>query len=126
MYREAFTALGFGRPMRVDSEDCDVPVPSVQEVYGLDYENPSDIVRQHLPEGLLEMGLLWINLLELGLLLERVLKRHYRPRSVLVSPAQLEDEEMAILGCRDRLLSLKFSENSYVALHAAHLKTYYK
>lgn len=126
MYREAFTALGFGRPMRVDSEDCDVPIPSVQEVYGSELDDLPDFMLTNLPRGLMEMATLWINLLELSLLLERVLKRHYRPRSVSANPTQLEDEERAILSCRDRLLSLKLSDSSYLALHAAHLKTYYK
>ena len=126
MYREAFTALGFGRPMRIDSEDCDVPIPSVQEVYNVAHEDMPDILQSILPNGLMEMATLWINLLELGLLLERVLKRHYRPRSILVSPSELEEEEAAILLCRDRLLSLKFADSSCLALHAAHLKTYYK
>jgi len=30
-YREAFAALGFGRPMRVNIDDCDLPVPTVSE-----------------------------------------------------------------------------------------------
>ena len=126
MYREAFTALGFGRPMRIDSENCDVPIPSVQEVFGSSLDGIPDEIRSCLPHGTLEMAALWINLLELGLLLERVLKRHYRPRSVPASLAELEDEETAILSCRDRLLSLRTSDSPVLAIHVAHLKTYYK
>jgi hypothetical protein len=126
MYREAFTALGFGRPMRIDSENCDVPIPSVQEVFGPSLDGIPDEIRGSLPHGTIEMAALWINLLELSLLLERVLKRHYRPRSVPASPAELEEEETAILSCRDRLLSLKTSDSPVLAIHAAHLKTYYK
>lgn len=126
MYREAFTALGFGRPMRIDSENCDVPIPSVQEVFGHSLDGIPDDIRSCLPHGTIEMAALWINLLELSLLLERVLKRHYRPRSVPASLAELEDEETAILSCRDRLLSLRTSDSPVLAIHAAHLKTYYK
>ena len=126
MYREAFTALGFGRPMRVDSADCDVPIPSVDEVFGQGLDDMPFEMWSNLPRDLMQLALLWINLLELGLLLERVLKRHYRPRSVRASPAQLEEEEADILSCRDRLLSLRSSESPHLALHTAHLKTYYK
>lgn len=126
MYREAFTAMGLGRPMRIDSENCDVPIPSVQEVFGSSLDGIPDEIRGDLPNGTLEMAALWINLLELSLLLERVLKRHYRPRSVPATPAELEEEESAILSCRDRLLSLKTSESPVLTIHTAHLKTYYK
>lgn len=126
LYREAFTAMGFGRPMRIDSENCDVPIPSVQEVFGQNLDGVPDEIRAGLPHGTLEMAALWINLLELALLLERVLKRHYRPRSVPASLEELEDEENAIFQCRDRLLNLKTSDSPVLAIHAAHLKTYYK
>lgn len=126
MYREAFTALGFGRPMRVDSDNCDVPIPSVQEVFGSSMDGIPDEIRANLPQGTIEMAALWINLLELSLLLERVLKRHYRPRSIPASPLELEDEEQAILSCRDRLLNLRTSDSAVLTMHAGHLKTYYK
>ena len=126
MFREAFTALGYGRPMRVDSEDCDVPIPKLNEVYGDELDETPANVRNYLPSRTMELATLWINLLELGLLLERVLKRHYRPRSVTISPAQLEHEETAVLSCRDRLLSLRIQDCPLLTLHAAHLTTYYK
>jgi hypothetical protein len=126
LYREAFTAMGFGRPMRIDSENCDVSIPSVQEVFGPSLDGIPDDIRTGLPQGIIEMAALWINLLELALLLERVLKRHYRPRSIPASLRELEDEETAILSCRDRLLSLRTSDSPVLAIHAAHLKTYYK
>lgn len=126
MYREAFTAMGLGRPMRIDSENCDVPIPSVQEVFGPSLDGIPDDIRGSLPDGTIEMAALWINLLELSLLLERVLKRHYRPRSIPASPDELEDEETAILSCRDRLLNLRTSDSPILAIHVAHLKTYYK
>lgn len=31
-YREAFAALGFGRPLRINIDDCDIAVPTVSEV----------------------------------------------------------------------------------------------
>jgi hypothetical protein len=67
---------------------------------------------------------LWLNFLELSLLAERMLKRHYRPRSVLSSPSQLEEQEVAILACRDRMLTFMNSPDPYLAIHAIHLKTY--
>ncbi len=31
-YREAFASLGFGRPMRINIDDCDLPIPTAEEM----------------------------------------------------------------------------------------------
>jgi hypothetical protein len=123
-YREIWTAMGFGRPLRLNSEDCDSPLPDPEDVYGEDVYDLPEELRSYLPGDLDNLAQLWLNFLELSLLAERMLKRHYRPRSVLSSPSQLEEQEAAILACRDRMLTFMNSPDPYLAIHAIHLKTY--
>ncbi len=124
VYREIWAAMGFGRPLRLNSEDCDAAFPSPDEVYGDDIVDIPEEFQSYLQGDLENMSQLWLNFLELSLLLERILKRHYRPRSVLSSPSQLEEQESAMLACRDRMLGLMNSPDPCLAIHAAHLKTY--
>lgn len=125
LYREIWTSMGFGRPLRVNSEDCDAPFPSADEVYGTqDLADLPEELQTYLPTDLNNLAQLWLNFLELTLLLERILKRHYRPRSVLSSPSQLDEQEKTILACRDRMFACMNSTDPILAVHAAHLKTY--
>ncbi len=124
LYREIWCAMGFGRPLRLNSEDCDAPFPSPDEVYGDNLHELPEELQAYLPGDLPNLSQLWLNFLELSLLLERIMKRHYRPRSVLSSPSQLEEQEIAILGYRDRMLTFTNSPCPILAVHAAHLKTY--
>ncbi|KAK5174971.1 uncharacterized protein LTR77_000107 [Saxophila tyrrhenica] len=124
LYREIWSAAGFGRPLRLNSEDCDAPFPSPEEVYGDELHELPEELQSYLPGDLSNLSQLWLNFLELSLLLERVLKRHYRPRSVLSSPAQLEEQESTMLACRDRMLTFTNSACPVLAVHAAHLRTY--
>lgn len=124
LYREIWTGMGLGRPLRLNSEDCDAPFPAPEDVYGDDLHELPEELQTYLPSDLANLSQLWLNLLEVSLLLERILKRHYRPRSVLSSPSQLEEQETAILDCRERMMTSTHSSCPILAIHAAHIKTY--
>jgi hypothetical protein len=123
-FREIWTAMGFGRPLRLNSEDCDAHFPAPEDVYGDDLHELPDELQAYLPRDLENLSQLWLNFIELSILLERILKRHYRPRSVLSSPSQLEEQERGILECRERMFGFMNSPDPILAIHGAHLKAY--
>ena len=126
MYRETWTAFGFGRPMRVDSEDCDIAMPTVQDVLGDASEALPAESQDLLPSNAAQLPKLWINLLELSQQLEHILKSYYRPRSNPPAPAQLQHDESLILSCRDRLQHYEAQDHSYSNINMLHLKSYYR
>ena len=126
MCRETWCALGFGRPMRTDSEDCDVPIPSAEDVLGHGLDHLSEDMQAFLPPNLRDSVNFWINLLELSLILERLLKRYYRPRSAHPLPSQIREEEMAIWSSRERLENLRGANSSHSGLVTSYLKIYYR
>lgn len=125
MCREAWVALGSGRPMRVDSEDCDLPIPAVQDVFG-DLDGIPPELRCYLPPNPLELASVWINLLHLSMVVERILKRYYRPRSATPSPSQMRDEELAIWSSRERFESTNKTQSSHMLSLTCYMKLYYK
>lgn len=124
--REIWTAFALGRPMRVHSEDCDVPLPSVIEVFGEDVASLPVEVSKFLPPDLIHLSEIWINFLELSLLLEKVLTRYYRPRCSPPSLPQIHSDENEILSCRSRLPGSGTGGFNCLSLHISYLKTCYK
>ena len=112
--------------MRLDTEDCDVAFPTAQEVLGEGLEALPAEAQAYLPAGVVDMPKVWINLLELSLCLEHILRSYYRPRSIAPSLSQLQYDETKILSARDRLQRCQTQPSSCVDLHMLHMKAYYR
>lgn len=126
MYREAWTALGFGRPMRLDSEDCDVEFPNLQDVLGPETDSLPEEGRNLLTDGMLDAVKVWIGLLKLSLHLEYVLKSFYRPRSLPPSALQIQQIEADVLALDQPLHNIDPRLSSCAHLHVMHMKSYIK
>ena len=102
-YREAWLAVAMGRPMRLHLDDCDVRLPSVNDVSD-DVRDFSPALRDtYLPPDLEVLAGLWIGLLQLSTKLEHVLLLHYRPRRPPLSLEQLERDEIEVWQLLDGL-----------------------
>jgi hypothetical protein len=56
LYREIWTAQGFGRPLRLNSEDCDAPFPAPEDVYGEDLHELPEEMQVYLPSDLANLA----------------------------------------------------------------------
>ena len=112
--------------MRLDIFDCDVDLPTIEDIIGPDAEVLSPEMLAYLPTDRQTLAELWLNLIDLSLLLEKILKIYYRPRSTPPSPSQLQQDETDILHSRDRIPHLRPSVSHHVSIYALHLKTYYE
>ena len=125
-YRDIWTAFGLGRPMRVNSDDCDVPMPRSDHVFGADIASLPPEIRPFVPEHLVDLAEVWLNFLELSARLEHVLKTYYRPRSPRPTLKQIEQDEHSIMLCRERLAMPRFHDAPVLALHVLHVRAYYR
>lgn len=125
-FREIWTAQGFGRPLRVHSEDCDVPLPTVDEVFGMDLDACTPEVRKFLPANLHKLALLWLNAIGLSLLLESILIQYYRPRLALPTIFVRDQLEEAINRSRTQLKDIGTASSSVLSLHASHVDAYHR
>lgn len=124
-FREIWTAMGFGRPLRINSEDCDVPLPTAHEVFGPDLDADTSEMRHFLPADLHNLALLWLNTLELSLLVESILLHYYRPRSPLQSVFVRSELEESINRCRAQLKTIGIANSPILSLHVSHVDSYH-
>jgi hypothetical protein len=94
--------------MRITTEDCDMPSPSMEDVL-VDLEALSSAARRFLPEVFGPLAKYWIILLELTDIVGKILGGGYRPGTPLMDSAtvdSLEAKLSTIIG------SLSASEHS--------------
>lgn len=111
--------------MKIDSEDCDAPMLTVEDILSPDIDDIPLDLQGFLPPNLRELAYLMINLVELSMILERILKSYYRPRSGTPSIQKIERDERDILSCRNKMVIPQFDDAPVLALHALHVRAYY-
>ena len=125
-YREAWLALGFGRPMRINKDDCDVPMLTLDDVV-LELKGvPADIRDLYLPPDLDHLTELWIIVLHLTSKLEDVLTRHYRPRRPSLSLSQMQYDDDELTGLQSSVLAASDTGSFLSTLHSLCFKCYCK
>ena len=126
--------------MRINIDDCDVPVPTVEEaladtqVWHSSWVLPAAESAQRLQASILDIYLppdrkrlanLWIHLLHLSMHVEHVFVMHYRPRRPVLSLSQLEVEDADLWRLRDSAsLNAELMPTTSL-LHALHLQCYF-
>lgn len=111
--------------MKVDSEDCDAPMLTVEDIVTPDLDDIPLDLQGFLPPNLRDLANLMINFLELSTILERILKSYYRPRSSVPSIQKIERDERDVLACRSKMVMPQFDDAPVLALQALHIRAYY-
>lgn len=126
-FRDAWLSLGMGRPMRINIDDCDTPMPSVDDFLGELTGVPAEVKDQYLPPNVDILARYWGNLLKLSLALGSVLTIHYKPPSkALASLSDIEANEKEVLQCADGCRWEGEFPSKVVELHLYQLQLYYE
>lgn len=125
-HREAWIAMGFGRPMRLFIDDCDQLSPAIEDVLTECADIPSDLRQTWLPNDMHILTDCWVNQIHLSITLAEILTTHYRPRSPLPDPGVLRRQELEIMEMRSRLPATNAVLSPLTVLHIHHLEFYYK
>jgi hypothetical protein len=98
--RDRWLSLTLGRPLRIDLDDCDVPVPSVADVL-YDFQHAPPLISDgFIPDDLPLLAGYWIRLIDLTKLLGCVPGMNYKARSPQPSRQEIDVLEAEIIGCR--------------------------
>ncbi|KAL1893316.1 hypothetical protein Sste5346_006493 [Sporothrix stenoceras] len=141
LVRDRWVALAKGRPMRIHDEDCDVPLPVLDDFAG-DLEaaaNPS--FQRLLPAGgarsAAPLARMWLRLVSISALLGRIVRAHYRVQG---PPPSLQDidvfeKELRVCGQSDVSADIDMVEDEngdnhseiadHLRLHANHVDLFY-
>lgn len=100
LFRDRWLSLTLGRPMRIDLNDCDMPMPSAMDLLSdVDGISPS-VAAVFIPPDLPQMAQHWVTLVEMSKLLGSVLKLNYQTLRSVPTLSQVEALEAEISLCR--------------------------
>ena len=95
-FRDRWLSFGYGRPLRVNADDCDVPLPVMHECM-LDCAKPSAASwSKFVPSDLEDMAPCWMSLLNMSEVLGEILTWNYQPRRLKPNPPDVERLEHRI------------------------------
>lgn len=116
-----------GRPMRINIDDCDTPMPSIDDFVGELTGIPASVKDQYLPADVILLARYWVSLLKLSEALGGVLATHYRPPSKgKPLPSDIEANEKEILQCAQGCRHEGEFPSQVVELHLYQLQLYYE
>jgi hypothetical protein len=99
-YRDRWLGLNFGRPLRINLNDCDTPMPLVADlmydVGGIPEPTLADFVPRDLPR----LALYWVTLIELSKLLGAVITMKYQTIRARPTIQQFQSLEADTLKCQ--------------------------
>ncbi|KAJ5619291.1 fungal-specific transcription factor domain-containing protein [Penicillium lagena] len=94
-FRDRWLGLTLGRPLRINLEDCDIPMPLVTDML-FDIDSPRELsLTTHLPSDMPRLADYWVMLIELSRKLGNILATNYRtarPRPSLDETEALEKQ----------------------------------
>lgn len=99
-FRDRWLSLTLGRPMRIDLNDCDMPMARAEDLLS-DLEGVERGVKEaFLPRDLERMAGFWVMLVEMSKVLGKVLKLNYQALRGRPGLGEVEALEAQILSCR--------------------------
>lgn len=111
--------------MRIHLDDCDMPMPSLNDLLNDIAGSLEAAGGNLLYDDCLSLAKYWLNLLKLTMLLGGILSSHYRPASK-PTVREIEKVEADILNNSQEAQNNGRDGNKILTLHWCHLKAYYK
>lgn len=124
-FRDRWLSLTLGRPLRINLNDCDTPMPSVTDVLSDLDEIPSSIVDEYIPDDLSQLAEYWVILVQLSKLLGDVLTLGYQPYGPSPKRQQVEGLEADILRLQIPARCPK-EDNKFAVFYLYHLQLHYQ
>jgi hypothetical protein len=122
--RDRWLSLALGRPMRIHSDDCEMPMPRLEDVTQEMEAIASHVKEKYLPSYSKTAAGLWIKLLRLSDVLGTIIRVFYGSKTVKPAKEDLERCENEILRCC--LSAEEKAQNDPIALfHGYQLQLFY-
>ncbi|RFU24442.1 hypothetical protein B7463_g11893, partial [Scytalidium lignicola] len=91
-FRDRWLSLTLGRPLRINLNDCDTPMPSDADILNELAELPESLANEYIPSDSPELAKYWITLIQLSTVLGEVLISSYQ----LFGPSRSIDQVKAL------------------------------
>lgn len=111
--------------MKIRLDDCDIELPTVDDILGDLRDLSSELQDAFIPSDLGDLAQLWISLLQLSVKLEDAMVLHYRPRRPPLSLSRIEDDFADISHLLSSLPEESEQQSRNLILHLCHLKCYF-
>lgn len=124
-FRDRWLSLTLGRPLRINLDDCDQPMPSAADLLSDVAELPSSITSAYIPNDLSQLADYWIILLNLSRLLGGILALSYKPLGASPTIQQFDSLKTELLQFRlpDRA---GHEQSRLAAFYIYHLQLHYQ
>lgn len=115
-----------GRPMRINTWDCDAPMPSANDLIEDVVDLALQIQAKYMPADYSQLASQWIVLLHLSKALGTILYENYSPTRQLPSRAWIEATEEELNRCIAQAGEQPASRNPAISFYFHHLQLHYK
>ena len=99
-YRDRWLGLNFGRPLRINLNDCDTPTPLVTDLLNDVVGIPESTLTDFVPKDLSRLASYWVTLIEISKKLGAVITMNYQAIRARPNIQQFESLEEEILKCQ--------------------------
>ncbi|KAL7912429.1 fungal-specific transcription factor domain-containing protein [Trichoderma velutinum] len=124
-YRDRWLGMSFGRPLRINLVDCDVPTPTAADLLIDVVGIPESTSAGFLPNDLPKLASYWVTLIELSKQLGAVIAMNYQSQKPKPTIQQFESVEAEILQCT-LPVQYDFGLNSFARFHSFHVHLHYQ
>lgn len=115
-----------GRPMRINTRDCDIPMPSAEDLTDDFGDLPSSIRAKYMPADFGRMANHWVVLLRLSQALGTILSENYSPTGPLPSRGWIEATEQELMRCIGQTGELPANASPALSFYSYHLRLHFK
>ncbi|KAF4463140.1 cutinase transcription factor 1 beta [Fusarium albosuccineum] len=127
-FRDTWLSFGMGRPTRINLADCDMPMPTTEDVEAISAGISESHANKYLPKDESRiMPRLWMSLMETTFVLGGILNNHYRAKPLEDNPiAVISQDQRRLRQCRASFPTEDECDNSVLLSHLYHLHVYYE
>lgn len=127
--RDRFLALAMGRPLRINTKDCDTPMPVAHDVTNDLDELPPAIRKKFMPPDFSQLADCWVVLLHLSKTLGTILSENYIPSVASgLSPTRIwiEETEQELMRGIAQIAERPADASPALAFYLYHLRLHFK
>lgn len=124
VYQDVWYAVGMGRPMRINLDDCDTKLPVPDDVGAMAAGVSGELRDKYMPAGMADLSQLYVELMKLAVIQSNILATHYRARQVRPSISDVVGVEQRLSTTHTKASSFMSSDDHVVYYHACHLMLY--
>lgn len=125
-FRDRWLSLGMGRPMRINTRDCNTPMPSSEDLTNDFSELPSQVRDMYMPPDFRQLAEHWVVLLQLSKVLGTILSENYSPTSPLPPRVWVETTEQDLMRCIAQAGERPEDASSSLSFYSYHVQLHYK